>query len=79
MALGKPAGEGGVIPPFPTQDGAEVTDVDTMYSISDDDRRALLALLPLIRGLRPATLADYNRLRRARIALKRLQRKERYG
>jgi len=47
-----------------------------MYKISNDDRDALLGLLRLTVSMRPDDLTEYNRLRRARLALKRLQRKE---
>lgn len=47
-----------------------------MYKISNDDRDALLGLLRLTDSMRPNDLVAFNHLRRARLALKRLQRKE---
>lgn len=46
-----------------------------MYRISNSDRNALLELLRITQGLEPVTLLEQNRLRNARLALKRLARK----
>lgn len=47
-----------------------------MFTISNEDRKRLLALLDLTQGLKPNNLRDENRLRLARQALKRLERKD---
>ena len=46
-----------------------------MFTISNEDRKRMLALLELTQGLKPKTLRDENRLRLARQALRRLERK----
>jgi hypothetical protein len=47
-----------------------------MYRISNKDRQDLLALLQLMQGYKPEGLREQNRLRRARAALKKLQRSQ---
>ena len=44
-----------------------------MFTISNEDRKRLLALLDLTQGMKPSTLRDENRLRQA---LKRLEPKQ---
>ena len=46
-----------------------------MYRISNNDRDAIVSLLQFTREIKPATLSEQNKLRMARLALKRLARK----